>query len=451
MKIIIVGDGKVGATLTEHLSKEGHDVVVIDQDPQVVEDMVNQYDVMGISGNGASCSVLMEAGANKANLLIAATSSDELNILSCMVSKKIGTRHTIARVRNPEYSQQLVFLREELGLSMVVNPEMETATEICRTLRFPSAINIETFARGRVELAEIKVQPNSILDGQPLFSLPDRLRVKILVCAVQRGGNIVIPDGNFVIQAGDKIHVTASHAELAAFFKVMGIYKQKARSVLIIGGGKIAHYLALQLLDAGMQVKIIERDRQRCHELSDWLPKATVIHGDGTDQSLLLQEGIDTVDAVVSLTGMDEENILISMYAQTQKADKVVTKINRLSFLDMLGNMGLDTIVSPKTIAANRIIRYVRAMHNSDGSSVQTLYKLVGGQVEALEFVVAETAKFTGVPLKDLKTKQNVLIACIIRNSKPIIPRGSDTIEPRDAVVVVTANQYLRDLSDILE
>ncbi len=451
MKIIIVGDGKVGATLTEHLSKEGHDVVVIDQDPQVVEDMVNQYDVMGISGNGASCSVLMEAGANKANLLIAATSSDELNILSCMVSKKIGTRHTIARVRNPEYSQQLVFLREELGLSMVVNPEMETATEICRTLRFPSAINIETFARGRVELAEIKVQPNSILDGQPLFSLPDRLRVKILVCAVQRGGNIVIPDGNFVIQAGDKIHVTASHAELAAFFKVMGIYKQKARSVLIIGGGKIAHYLTLQLLDAGMQVKIIERDRQRCHELSDWLPKATVIHGDGTDQSLLLQEGIDTVDAVVSLTGMDEENILISMYAQTQKADKVVTKINRLSFLDMLGNMGLDTIVSPKTIAANRIIRYVRAMHNSDGSSVQTLYKLVGGQVEALEFVVAETAKFTGVPLKDLKTKQNVLIACIIRNSKPIIPRGSDTIEPRDAVVVVTANQYLRDLSDILE
>lgn len=451
MKIIIVGDGKVGATLTEHLSKEGHDVVVIDQDPQVVEEMVNQYDVMGISGNGASYSVLMEAGANKANLLIAATSSDELNILSCMVSKKIGARHTIARVRNPEYSQQLVFLREELGLSMVVNPEMETATEICRALRFPSAINMETFARGRVELAEIKVQPDSILNGQPLFSLPDRLRVKILVCAVQRDGEIVIPDGNFVIQTGDKIHVTASHAELAAFFKVMGIYKQKARSVLIIGGGKIAHYLALQLLDAGMQVKIIEHDRQRCHELSDWLPKATVIHGDGTDQSLLLQEGIDTVDAVVSLTGMDEENILISMYAQTQKADKVVTKINRLSFLDMLGNMGLDTIVSPKTIAANRIIRYVRAMHNSDGSSVQTLYKLVGGQVEALEFVVSENAKFTGIPLKDLKTKQNVLIACIIRGGKPIIPQGSDTMEPRDAVIVVTANQYLRDLSDILE
>ena len=451
MKIIIVGDGKVGATLTEHLSKEGHDVVVIDQDPQVVEEMVNQYDVMGISGNGASYSVLMEAGANKANLLIAATSSDELNILSCMVSKKIGARHTIARVRNPEYSQQLVFLREELGLSMVVNPEMETATEICRALRFPSALNMETFARGRVELAEIKVQPDSILNGQPLFSLPDRLRVKILVCAVQRDGEIVIPDGNFVIQTGDKIHVTASHAELAAFFKVMGIYKQKARSVLIIGGGKIAHYLALQLLDAGMQVKIIEHDRQRCHELSDWLPKATVIHGDGTDQSLLLQEGIDTVDAVVSLTGMDEENILISMYAQTQKADKVVTKINRLSFLDMLGNMGLDTIVSPKTIAANRIIRYVRAMHNSDGSSVQTLYKLVGGQVEALEFVVSENAKFTGIPLKDLKTKQNVLIACIIRGGKPIIPQGSDTMEPRDAVIVVTANQYLRDLSDILE
>lgn len=450
MKIIIVGDGKVGATLTEHLSKEGHNVVVIDQDSQVVEEMVNRFDVMGISGNGASCSVLLEAGANKADLLIAATSSDELNILSCMVSKKIGTRHTIARVRNPEYSQQLSFLREELGLSMAVNPEMETATEICRTLRFPSAINIETFARGRVELAEIKVKPGSILDGVHLYSLPDRIRVKILVCAVQRGDEIIIPDGNFAIKAGDKIHVTASHSELAAFFKVIGIYKAKARSVLIIGGGKIAHYLAAQLLDAGMQVKVIERDRQRCHALSEWLPKATIINGDGTEQSLLLQEGINDVDAVVTLTGMDEENILISMYAQTLNADKVVTKVNRLSFLGMLGNIGLDTIVSPKTVAANRIIRYVRAMHNSAGSSVQTLYKLVDGQVEALEFIVGEAAKFTGIPLKDLKTKPNVLIACIIRGGKIIIPRGDDRLEAKDSVIVVTANQYLRDLSDIL-
>ncbi len=451
MKIVIVGDGKVGATLTEHLSKEGHDVVVIDQNPKVVEEMVNQYDVMGISGNGASYGVLMEAGANKANLLIAATSSDELNILSCMVSKKIGARHTIARVRNPEYSQQLVFLREELGLSMVVNPEMETATEICRLLRFPSAINIETFARGRVELAEIKVNPGSALDHQPLYNLPDRLRVKILICAVQRDGKVIIPDGNFILQAGDKIHVTASHAELATFFKILGIYKQRARNVMIVGGGKIAHYLAFQLLDAGMQVKIIELDRQRCHALSEWLPKATIIHGDGTDQELLLQEGIEQMDAVVSLTGMDEENILISMYAQSLKRDKVVTKINRLAFLDMLGNMGLDTIVSPKTIAANRIIRYVRAMHNSTGSSVQTLYKLVGGQVEALEFIVAENAKFVGIPLKDLKTKPNILLACIIRNNKVIIPRGNDTMEPRDSVIVVTNSQYLRDLSDILE
>ena len=322
MKIIIFGDGKVGAALTEHLSKEGHDVVVVDKDPQVVEEMVNQYDVMGISGNGASRTVLMEAGANKADLLIAATSSDELNILSCLVSKKLGTRHTIARVRNPEYSQQLSFLREELGLSMAVNPEMETATEICRALRFPSAVNIETFARGRVELAEVKIQPGSLLDGQALSSLPERLRVKILVCAVQRGGEIVIPDGSFVLKAGDSIHVTASHPELAAFFKVIGVYKQKARSVLIVGGGKIAHYLAAQLLDVGMQVKIIEQDRQRCHALSDWLPKATVINGDGTDQELLLQEGIEGVDAVVSLTGMDEENILISMYAQSLQCRK---------------------------------------------------------------------------------------------------------------------------------
>ena len=275
MKIVIVGDGKVGATLTEHLSKEGHDVVVIDQNPKVVEEMVNQYDVMGISGNGASYGVLMEAGANKANLLIAATSSDELNILSCMVSKKIGARHTIARVRNPEYSQQLVFLREELGLSMVVNPEMETATEICRLLRFPSAINIETFARAGSNWLKLRSIPEAhwiISPLQPAGSL----RVKILICAVQRDGKVIIPDGNFILQAGDKIHVTASHAELATFFKILGIYKQRARNVMIVGGGKIAHYLAFQLLDAGMQVKIIELDRQRCHALSEWLPKATI-------------------------------------------------------------------------------------------------------------------------------------------------------------------------------
>lgn len=450
MHIIVIGGGKVGITLIEHLAKEGHDIVLIDNDPKVVESIINQFDIMAICGNGATCGILTEAGVAKTNLVISVTHSDELNILCCMVAKRMGARHTIARVRNPDYASQLYFMRNELGLSMMINPEFEAANEISRILRFPSAIKLDTFAKGRVELVEIKIAAGSPLSGMPLRALHGKYHVQVLVCAVQRGDEVFIPTGDFVLQEGDKIHITASHAELAAFFKELGIFKNKVKTVLIIGGGKIAFYLARQLCEMGMKVKIIEQDKQRCVELSEMLPKAMILQGDGTDQSLLLEEGLQQVDALVALTGIDEENIIVSIYACLKQVDKVVTKVNRNSFTDILESIGLESVIAPKNITANNIVRYVRAKQNSVGSSVQTLYKLVNDKVEALEFIVSDNSLLIGKTLKDLQLKDNLLVASIIRRGKLIFPRGSDTIEANDSVVVVTTNQFLRDLRDIL-
>lgn len=448
MYIVIAGDGKVGSTLAEELSKEGHDIVVIDSNPKVVEESVDLYDIRGVCGNGASYQVQKEAGVDQADLLIAATSSDELNILCCLVAKKLGVQHTIARVRNPDYSQQLVFFREELGLSMVVNPELEAAGEIARILRFPSAIKIDFFAKGKVELAEVNIGNGSPLDGMPLYDLQNRYRIKVLICAVQRGQEVFIPDGRFVLKDGDKIHITASHTQLAAFLKEIGIFKERIRNVLIVGGGKIAFYLAYRLLDANMHVTIIEQDEKRCIELSEALPKATVIQGDGTDPSLLEEVGISRTDACVSLTGIDEENILISMYAGQKQVDKVVTKINRMSFLQMLEKVGIESVVSPKKLTTDQIVRYVRAMQNSKGSSMTTLYRLVNNQVEAMEFSVMDS-RFTGIPLRELRMKKNILIACIIRGGKMLFPAGDDTIAMGDTVIVVTADHVLGNFEDI--
>lgn len=450
MHIIVIGGGKVGITLIEHLAKEGHDIVLIDNDPKVVESIINQFDIMAICGNGATCGILTEAGVAKTNLVISVTHSDELNILCCMVAKRMGARHTIARVRNPDYASQLYFMRNELGLSMMINPEFEAANEISRILRFPSAIKLDTFAKGRVELVEIKIAAGSPLSGMPLRALHGKYHVQVLVCAVQRGDEVFIPTGDFVLQEGDKIHITASHAELAAFFKELGIFKNKVKTVLIIGGGKIAFYLARQLCEMGMKVKIIEQDKQRCVELSEMLPKAMILQGDGTDQSLLLEEGLQQVDALVALTGIDEENIIVSIYACLKQVDKVVTKVNRNSFTDILESIGLESVIAPKNITANNIVRYVRAKQNSVGSSVQTLYKLVNDKVEALEFIVSDNSLLIGKTLKELQLKDNLLVASIIRRGKLIFPRGSDTIEANDSVVVVTTNQFLRDLRDIL-
>ena len=450
MKIIIVGDGKVGMTLTEFLSQEGYDITVIDHNPKVVNHVINTYDVMAINGNGASYDILVEAGAARADLLIAATSSDELNILSCLMAKKIGAKNTIARVRNPEYAQQLVFLREELGLSMVVNPELEAAREISRILRFPTAIKLDCFSKGRVDLAEIKLPERGHLAGQRLCELYRICKEKILVCAVQREERVIIPDGNFVLAAGDKIHITGTHAALASFVKAIGMFKEKSKHVMIIGGGKISYYLAHQMLDIGVDIKIIEKDEARCLELSDRLPRATVICGDGTDQDTLIEEGLASSDACVVLTGIDEENIVVSLYAQSLGIAKVITKIDRISFTDMVESVGIDSFVSPKTITANRIIRYVRAMQASGEHSVKTLYKIVNNQAEALEFLIPQDCTYTNIPLKDLPTRKGILFASIIRRGRVIIPGGDDHLEAGDSVIVIAvAEDFIKNLEDI--
>ncbi len=451
MKIVIVGDGKVGQALTGRLAEEGHDLVVIDSSPEALRTSVEVHDVMGISGNGASYAVQKEAGVEDADLLIAATSGDELNLLCCLVAKKLGARHTIARVRNPDYADQLVMMREDLGLSMTVNPEMAAATEIARMLRFPSALKLDSFARGMVELVEIKVKEGSPLLGQALYTLSSHLGIRILICAVRRGEEVYIPTGSFVLQQGDKISITATPSEMDSLFRKLGIYRHKIHRVMVVGGGRIAYYLAKQLLKLGMSVKIIEKDAARCELLSEALPKARIILGDGSDRELLEEEGIEEMDALVALTGMDEENIIISMYAGTLELGKVVTKINRMSFQEILDSAGIESVISPKGITVNQIVRYVRAMQNSQGSNVETLHRIVAGRVEALEFNVTADPEVTGIPLKDLRTRQNLLIAGILRGRTIIYPGGNDTIEPGDSVIVVTTGHQLKDLRDILE
>ncbi len=452
MNIVIVGDGKVGATLVEHLSGEGHNVVVIDRDQKIVEQMVNSFDVMGICGNGANCEVQLEAGVDSADLFIAATSSDELNILSCLMAKKAGAGHTIARVRNPDYLNQLPFFKDALGLSMIVNPELDAANEIAKLLRFPNAINIETFYRGLVDLVELKIEQGNPLCNMQLTEIFNKFDVKILVCAVQRKNEVIIPRGDFILQAGDKIHVTAPRGVLVSFFKQLKIYKHRTKNIMIIGGGKMGYYLARQLCETGgYNVKIIENDLERCEKLCELLPQADIIQGDGTDRRILLEQGLEGQDAFVALTTIDEENIISSMYASSLGVSKTVAKVNRVSY-EVLESIGMDSAISSKAIAANRIIAYARALENSgEESSVQTLYKLVGGQVEALEFKIEADFSEIDIPLRDLKLKRDTLIACIIRNHKVIYPGGNDCIELGDRVVIVTKSNHVSSINEIFE
>ena len=407
---------------------------------------------MGSAVNGARNWFQLEAGGGCADLLIAVTAQDELNIMCCLVARKLGTKHTIARVRNPEYAEQISFMRREFGLSMAVNPEYDAAHEILRIIQFPAAIKVDTFAKGRVDLVEIKIDEGHPLCGRRLSELSSVYNVNILVCAVRRGDEVIIPSGDFMPEENDIIHITAPHSELAAFFKKLGIAEKRIRTVMIIGGGKIAFFLARMLASIGIEVKLIESDRERAETLSDQLEHVMVINGDGTDSDLLIEEGIDRVDATVTLTGIDEENIIISMFAGTRSVDKVITKVNRFDMVKMLTSIGLDCIVSPKNIIANNILRYVRGLENSAGSSIQTLYKIVDGKAEALEFIAADSFEFLGVPIKDMRLKKNLLLACIIRGGKIIYPHGSDTIELGDSVIVVAkSDEALRDLEDIID
>ena len=450
MKIIIVGCGKVGLTLTEQLNNEGHDITVIDKDGGKLRSVTDNIDVMGVEGNGAIYQVQMEAGIRETDLLIATTNSDELNMLCCLIAKKAGNCHTIARIRNPEYANEIRYIREELNLSMAINPELAAATEISRLLKFPSVIKIDTFAKGRVELMKFLVPDHSVLHNMQVYEVPQRLGCNVLICAVERGTEVVIPDGNFRMHYGDKISFIASPAEATKFFHQVGIENNSVKTAMFVGGGKITYYLAKMLEETNIKIKIIEQDFRRCNELSELLPKAMIIHGDGSNQQLLLEEGIQQTEAFASLTGFDEENIMLSLYAASVSKTKLITKINRIAFEDVISQMNLGSIIYPKLITADSIIRYVRAMQNSMGSNVETLYKIVANKVEALEFRVEPDAPLVGIPLEKLTFKSNLLIACINRNGKIITPRGKDTIEPRDTVIVVTTHSGLNDLKDIL-
>ena len=453
MRIIIVGAGKVGLALTQHLSGENQ-VTVIDQNPQLIDNIINIHDVMGVCGNGASYEVKKEAEADKAELLIATTSSDETNIVACLVAKKLGVQHTIARIRNPEYEKQLRFMREELGLSMSINPEKATAREIARVLRFPNAMKLESFSKGRLELVEYRLPEKSALHGMQLADLYRNIRVRVLICAVARKGETIIPSGDFVLQAGDKIYLTSSPAQLEQFFRHLGVFRGRASSVMIVGASKMCYYLAQELLEMGMSVKIIDRDEQRCIRMGEQLPRALVIVGDGTDSELLYEEGIGQTDAFVALTGMDEANILMAMSASRLAGDcKVVAKINRRSLLELVAAESMiDSVVSAGSVTAELILQYVRAMQNATGSQIKTLHRIVDETVEALEFGVTTPAPYIGVPLKDLKLKSGILLAGIVRqNGQIIIPSGDDVLNLHDDVIVVTKDTSLRDIGDILQ
>lgn len=454
MRIVVVGLGKVGRALAAQLAAEGHDIVGIDQNAEIIDKIVNIYDVRGVAGNGGCYDVQKEAFEDGADLLIATTSSDEINILSCLVAKKIGTRHTIARIRNPEYEKQLRFMREELGLSMVINPEKATSREIARVLRFPSAIKREQFCRQRFELVEYRVGPDNPLVGMPLADLYRNIRVKILVCAVARGQETIIPSGSFELQAGDKIYLTASPSDLEAFFRKLHLFKERANNIMIVGAGRMTYYLVKELQDVQKRVTVIDNNLKRCQDMSEKFPGVLVIHGDGADSELLSEERITEMDAFVALTGMDESNIILAMYASQFNSCKVVAKINRPSFADLAtANNLVDSVVSTASVTSEAITRYVRAMQNSiDSDNIKTLHRLVGGRVEALEFNVGPGLPFIGKPLKDVQLKDGLLIVGIVRrNGQTVIPSGDDALSEGDDVVVVTTDTTLHALRDIVK
>lgn len=450
MKIIIIGDGKIGSVLAEQLSREAHEVTLIDHHADPLEQSNKDFDVMVVEGDGTSHLVQKEAGVEKADLVIASTGADELNLLCCLIAKKLGAKHTIARVRNPKYVEELNLIKHDLGLSMSINPEQECAVEMARVLRFPSAIKIDTFAKGQVEILKYNVSENSPLNGMSLIEM-GKFRAKVLICAVERGEReIHIPSGEFRLQAGDRISIVASPREALRFFRQIGVARTKVRQAMVIGGGHMGYYLSRLLLEAGMDVKIVEADHRRCEELSELLPNAAVIHGDGTDHKLLLEEGLSHMDAIAAMTGIDEENILLSLYAGQTTDAKVVTKVNRDSYEGIVENLELGSVFYPRRICADNVVRYVRAMQASDAyASMETLCKIANGKAEAMEFHVTAASWFCGVPLLELSLKSDVLVGCISRNGKTITPRGSDTIEVGDSVIVVTTHSGLRSLDDI--
>lgn len=450
MRILIVGGGKVGRTIAEQLTKEGHDIVVIDNDRRVAEAISDSLDVMSICGNGSSVAVLKEAGVGESGLLIACTAQDELNLMCCMFAKKLGCQNTIARVRSPEYSEQIYLIKDDMGLSMIINPEFTAAQEIFRMMEIPSVLKRDTFAGGRIEIVELVPKPGDVLDGTQLYDLSKKLKCRALVCAVQRGEDVLIPGGSFTLLAGDKVYICAPATAIVKMLHSIGEYKKRVRDVMLIGGSKVAEYLSFMLLKTGARIKIVDSDPVKARRLAENLPEAVVICADGTSDGVLRSENVESMDSVATLTNIDEENLILSMYISRLGVPQVITKVDHTEFGSMLMDRGVDRVISPKRLCANAIIRYVRAMQNTDGSSVVALHHLVDGRVDALEFAVSDGTKNLGKTLKEIQLKPNILIACINKKGKIIVPGGSDALESGDTVVVVTTSErVILDLNDI--
>lgn len=451
MKIIIVGGGKTGASLTESLTYEDHDVTVVDCNPSRLSEICNQNDVLGINGDGMNYTSLLEAGLEDTDVLIASTGSDEQNLLCSLFAKKKSNCSTIARVRNPMYLTELNFIKEQIGLSLIINPELAAATEIARVIRLPSAIDVNPFAKGKVELLTFKITPDSLLNGKNLIYVRNKIENEVLFCSIERDGEFFIPSGNFELKAGDKASIITPLKKELSFFKKIGIGNRRIKNVLIAGGGAIAYYLARQLIEAGINVKIIEKDEARANELAERLPSALVICGDASDKNLLNEEGLASVGAFVTLTGIDEENVLLSLYAKEITNAKVITKIDRNSFNELIGKLDLDTVIYPCDITTELILQYVRTKQNAMGNNVENLYKLVEDKVEALEFKIGENAPIVDIPLQKMNLKDNLIICGILHEGKFIIPNGESTVSVGDRIIVVTSQKKLNDVGDILK
>ena len=451
LKIIIVGAGKIARTIVSQLVDEGHHLTIVDISSSVVDEFTQAYDCMGVVGNGATYATLKEAGIETADLFIAVTASDELNLLCCTIAKQFGDAATIARVRNPEYNREIGYLRDKLGLAMIVNPELEAAKEIARLLYLPTALEINSFAHGHAEMVKIKLPEGNLLDGKSIAFLGQKTSNEVLVCAVEREGNIVIPHGDFVLKAGDMISFAAStRKSCLSFLKLIGFNTKGVRNTTIVGGGIACYYLADQLIKSGIDVKIIETDPARCDELSELLPKATIINGDATDKELLLEADIHNAQSFVPLTGIDEENIVLTLFAKHVSNAKVITKITRITFSEVISTLDLGSVVYPKNITAEAILTYVRAKQATIGSNIETLYQIFDSRAEALEFSVNVDSSIVDIPLKDLKFKKDVLIGFINHGDKIIIPSGNDVIKEGDSVMVVTTHRGFTDIEDIL-
>lgn len=451
LKIIIIGCGKVGRTLVEQLSQEGHDITIIDKNRERISQLANLYDVMGLVGNGASYNIQKEAGIGNADLIIAVTCSDELNLLCCTIATQVGNCAAIARVRTPDYSQEAEYLREKLGLALIINPEYEAARDMARILYLPSSLEVTGFAHGQAELIKYAIPENSPMDGIAIKDLGHKLKANILIGAIERGDDVFIPSGDFILKKGDKLSFVGAHKQAKEFFSHLGLNSHSVKNTMIIGGGKAAYYLAKELLSRGIKVKIIENDFNRCEELSILLPEAIIINGDATDQTLLREEGIETTQSFVPLTGIDEENIMLTLYAKQVSNAKVITKINRITFTNVINSLDLGSVIYPKYITSEAIIAYVRAKKASMHSNIETLYHMYDSRVEAIEFFVSEKSAVTDVPLKDLTLKDNLLLCFINRNGRIIIPSGNDSIQKNDTVMIITTHTGFNQIQDILK